>query len=116
MPKHRVGLQKDFSAIFDGVWIPKKIRVSRHAPAPASNAQEMKMQMEEIIRGMNCQKDFECIKSGFEKLCKAKIIGNGKLVECSPENQQACEFRFFFTDRSFCKCRLRYYIAKNFQK
>lgn len=116
MSKRRIGLQKEFSAIFDGVWIPQKNRTKRAIPEPVSNTQETRTQIEEIIRGMSCPKDFKCVKSGFEKLCKAKIIGRGNLIECSPENQHACKFKLSFTGKSFCKCQLRYYIAKTFHK
>ena len=65
---------------------------------------------------MTCSKGFECFKSGFENLCRVRIVGDGKVIECSPENRQSCEYRFGFMDKTFCKCRLRYYIAKNLNK
>jgi hypothetical protein len=127
MPKNRQrsGLQKDFSAIFQGVWIPKKTRAAR--PAQAQNPPEQGRQteqkqtehieqIEQIISSMTCSKGFECFKSGFKNLCKAKIVGDGKIIECSPENKRPCEYRFCFVDKSFCKCRLRYYVAMNFNK
>ncbi len=127
MPKNRQrsGLQKDFSAIFQGVWIPKRNRAARPAQAPnppeqgrqtEQNRTEHIKQIEQIINSMTCSKGFECFKSGFENLCKAKIVGDGKIIECSPENKRPCEYRFSFVDKSFCKCRLRYYIATNLNK
>ncbi len=116
-PKQRAGLQKDFSAIFQGVWIPKKPR-RRQAEEPAA-AQEHERQIneiEQIISSMKCSKDFACFKSGFQNLCKIKVIGDGKIIECSPENDFPCEYRFSFMDRTFCKCELRYYIARNLNK
>lgn len=127
MPKNRQrsGLQKDFSAIFQGVWIPKKTRAARPAQAPnppeqgrqtEQNQMEHIEQIKQIISSMTCSKGFDCFKSGFENLCKAKIVGGGKTIECSPENKRPCEYRFGFVDKSFCKCRLRYYVARNFNK
>jgi len=120
MRKRRFGLQKEFSAIFDGVWVPKRPRAKGPSDAPASEEQQQQQQqmkqIEQIISSMKCSKDFECFKSGFEKLCKVNVIGNGKVIECLPENRGGCEFRFSFLGRSFCKCELRYYIAKNLNK
>jgi len=124
--KQRSGLQKDFAAIFEGVWVPKKARAARQAPKPDPQQQEQQAdrtnpaehieQIEKIVASMTCSKGFECFKSGFEKLCRVRIIGDGKVIECSPENRQSCEYRFGFMDKTFCKCRLRYYIARNLNK
>ena len=61
---------------------------------------------------MKCSKGFICCTSGFEDLCKVKNVGEGKIVECSPENQGPCTYRFTFTGKIFCKCPLRHYIAR----
>jgi hypothetical protein len=127
--KQRSGLQKDFAAIFEGVWVPKKARAARQPPKPDPQEQEQQAeqagqtnpaehveQIERIIASMTCSKGFECFKSGFENLCRANIVGNGQIIECSPENRQSCEYRFGFMDKTFCKCRLRYYIARNLNK
>jgi hypothetical protein len=123
--KQRSGLQKDFAGIFEGVWVPKKARAARQAPKPASQQQEQAgwtnpaehvEQIEKIVASMTCSKGFECFKSGFENLCRANIVGNSQIIECAPENRQSCEYRFGFMDKSFCKCRLRYYIARNLNK
>lgn len=125
-PKRRAGLQKDFDSIFQGVWIPKKPRRD-HTPAaptpPELPAQphpnldvEQIEQIVQITRSMKCSKDFDCYKSGFEKLCKIKNIGDGKVIECSPKNQGPCEYRFTFMGKDLCKCELRHYIARTFNK
>jgi hypothetical protein len=43
-----------------------------------------KKEIEEIIRMIQCPKDLECYKSGFEILCKAKSVGvgDGSLLVC----------------------------------
>jgi hypothetical protein len=130
--KQRSGLQKDFAAIFEGVWVPKKASAARPASKPNPPEQEQQAeqaeqadrtnqaehieQIEKIIASMTCSKGFECFKSGFENLCRVRIVGNGKVIECPPENRQSCEYRFGFMDKTFCKCRLRYYIARNLNK
>lgn len=77
--------------------------------------QEHEQRMQEIMRGMQCSKDFECYKSRFENLCKVRIICEGKLVKCLDEGGQICEFGFTFGSGRFCKCSLRKYIAENFK-
>ena len=76
--------------------------------------QENKTQIEEIISGMECPKDFVCYESGFEDLCKTQIFRDGELIECLEESSQSCKFSFNFGLGYFCRCPLRRYIAKNF--
>ncbi len=75
-----------------------------------------KRRIEEIMRGMQCSKEFECYKSGFANLGRVRDIGMETFVECLAENSQACEFSFPFGDRYFCKCRLRIYLVKKLKK
>ena len=116
MPKYRVGLQKEFSEIFDGVWIPKRTREKKSPADPEQKQRQQKRQVEEVISTMKCTRNFQCYKSGFQNVSKAKLAAETGLVECLSENQQDCEFRTSFMDRTFCKCQLRCYIAKNLQK
>jgi len=58
--------------------------------------QEHKTQIEEIISGMDCPKDFKCYKSGFEDLCKSKIFQGGELIECLGESSWLCKLSFGF--------------------
>jgi hypothetical protein len=78
--------------------------------------QEHKTQIEEIISGMECPKNFKCYKSGFEDLCKAKNFRDGELVECLGETAESCKLSFNFGLGHFCKCPLRRYIAQNFNR
>jgi hypothetical protein len=77
---------------------------------------EQKTQIEEIVSGMECPKDFKCYKSGFENLCKTKIFQDGGAIECLDESSWLCEFCFGFGMGYFCQCPLRKYIAKHFYK
>ncbi|MBN2272428.1 MAG: hypothetical protein JXN61_17585 [Sedimentisphaerales bacterium] len=185
-PKKRIGLQKDFSKIFDGVWVPQRpgreqfeadkvvqdqspagetpvsdekgpdvetpaptkqeprtrdatseghnstveIPASKEAhragggPNPAKQGQngdtatlrEHYREIEKIMTSMKCAKDFVCYRSGLTDLCKVTTVGEGKVIECSPENRGPCVYRFSFAGRIFCKCALRYYIARNLNR
>jgi hypothetical protein len=78
--------------------------------------QEHDRKIKEIMRGMQCNRDFECYKSGFENLSKVMITGDGKLVECLEEKANFCEHVFSFGLGYICKCPLRNYIARNFNE
>ena len=78
--------------------------------------EEHKTQIEEIIKGTECSKDFNCYKSGLEDLAKIQIFRDGELVECFEECSQLCKFSFGFGFGHYCQCPLRKYIAKNFNK
>jgi hypothetical protein len=77
-----------------------------------------KRQIEQIIAGMECKKDFECYKSGFEKLCKAKDEGLKDYIWCLDKTgkSQSCGFKLPFGSGALCKCPLRVYIAKKLNK
>lgn len=78
-------------------------------------SQEHEHRIQEIMSKMQCRKDFECYKSGFENLCKVRIICGSKLIECIEKKAQSCEFGFPFGYGCFCNCLLRKYIAENFK-
>lgn len=75
--------------------------------------EEHRRGIEKIKSSMKCPKGFACYNSNFENLCKVRNIGEGKIIECSPENQAPCVYRFTFMGKIFCKCPLRYYVARN---
>ena len=68
--------------------------------------------MEEIMAGMECERDFECYKSGFKKIGKAKNEGLLGYVECLENHGTRCKFKVPYGDSMFCKCSLRVYVAK----
>jgi hypothetical protein len=68
-----------------------------------------------IIDGIQCPKDFECYKSGFENLCEMKDIGLDSFLECLDKEASSCTFSVSF-GINYCKCPLRIYIAKELKK
>ena len=78
--------------------------------------QEHQRVIEGIKSEMTCPKDFECCRSGFERLGNVGIIGDGEMIECIDENAGICEFGDFFGLGYLCKCPLRNYIARNFHR
>ena len=70
----------------------------------------------DIIRNLDCPKDFRCYRSAFKDLCKAKDIGTKGFVECLEEKPADCAFSFQLATSHMCECPLRIYIAKNLKK
>ena len=78
--------------------------------------QEHDNKIQEIMRGMQCPTDFECYKSGFENLSRAGIVGNAIMVMCLEEKAKTCNYGLSYGYSYICKCPLRNYIAKNFNR
>jgi len=60
--------------------------------------EEDRRRIEEIVDGMQCPKDFQCVESGFEHMCKG------------------CPFSLSFGEGHFCRCPLRVYLSKNLKR
>ena len=71
-----------------------------------------KKKIEEMMREIQCQKNFKCAKSGFEHLCEAKDIGMKDFLECHEENPLDCSFAMMSGKSHYCTCRIRIHIAK----
>lgn len=78
--------------------------------------QEHDSKIQEIMRSMQCYRDFECYKSGFENLRKVEIGVEALLIECMEEKAKTCKYGLPYGLGYICKCPLRNYIAKNFNK
>jgi len=78
--------------------------------------QDIKKEVEEIIGRLQCPKDFECYKSGFENLCKARDFGAERYLECLKKEPRECKFAVPFGYGFLCKCPLRIYIATKLKK
>jgi hypothetical protein len=56
--------------------------------------QEYDKEIEKIIGGMLCPKDFKCCKPGDDVLCKARDIGLESYLVCLEEDATDCKFSF----------------------
>lgn len=74
---------------------------------------DIRKEIEAIIGGMECPKDFQCYRSGLKVLCKARDFGIENYLECLETEPQGCCFSISFGDMRFCKCPLRYYLVSN---
>ena len=77
---------------------------------------DIRKQIEEIMDGLKCPKEFICYTSGFRNLCKAKDIGLESFVMCLTPDSPACRFSVDFGGALFCQCPLRVYICKKLKK
>jgi hypothetical protein len=77
--------------------------------------------LKQIMSQVVCDNDFRCRKAGSENHCRAKIIGDGRLVDCSncgpgkclradPKN---CNYRMSFGFGNFCTCLVRIFFAQH---
>ena len=71
--------------------------------------------IEKLIAETDCSANFKCLESAAEDLCKAKDWGMEHYVECLDENSSGCKFALSFS-KTYCKCPLRVYLAKNPEK
>jgi len=78
--------------------------------------QEHESHIEDTIREINCHKDFQCYKSGFERLGNIRDIKTDGLLECLEENSKDCQFSLSFGEETSCLCPLRSYIAVELHK
>lgn len=78
--------------------------------------EEDRKKIEEIMAGMTCAEGFNCAKSGFERLCKAKDFGLENYLECLEEPPRTCTFALPFGYGHFCLCPLRVYLSKKLKK
>jgi len=75
--------------------------------------EEQKRQIEQILDGLQCKKDFICYTSGQKDLCRAEDIGLDSFLVCLEHDPKACTFfAATYGNRHFCQCPLRIYMAK----
>jgi hypothetical protein len=77
---------------------------------------EQKKQIEQIVGGLKCSKNFKCCASGFENVCRATDIGFESLLECLEDGSHACRFATRVGDLRICVCPLRVYIARSLRR
>ena len=78
--------------------------------------EDVRKQIEGLIGGLSCPKNFKCASSNFQQLCHAKDIGMDNYLVCLDPLPRKCVFAFPFGDGHFCRCPLRVFLAKNLKK
>jgi hypothetical protein len=78
--------------------------------------QDLKKEIKEIMGKLECPLDFTCLKSGFDKACKARDVGLEEHLECLEEHPVDCGFSVSYGSSHFCHCPLRVYIYKKLGK
>ena len=73
---------------------------------------EVTKNIDEILAGMYCSKNFKCAGSGFKRLCKAKYIGLERFLKCLETNPADCSFAMQVGDQYYCDCPLRVYLER----
>jgi len=68
--------------------------------------------IDDILAGMYCSKNFKCAESGFEHLCKVRYIGHGRFLVCLEANPADCSFAMHVDDQYYCDCPLRGYLER----
>jgi hypothetical protein len=78
-------------------------------------SEKHQQEINQIIAGIECPKDFACCQSGFEEMCKVKDIGLEDYFECSEEVTKLplCTFSLSYGYSYLCRCPLRIYLARN---
>ena len=69
-----------------------------------------------IMGKMQCPKNFKCVESEFEVLCRVDDFGLENYVECLDQDAWDCKFGVSFSSGCLCGCPLRVYISKKLQK
>ncbi len=76
-------------------------------------AEAYRRAIENIVNGMECPKAFACCRPGSERLCPARVLAGGKLLECLAEMPQPCKFAVDFGLGRFCECPLHAFLLQN---
>jgi hypothetical protein len=75
--------------------------------------EKQKKEIQKILNGLQCSKDFACYTSGLKDLCRAEDIGLDSYLICLENDPRKCKFfATVYGNRHFCQCPLRVYIAK----
>jgi hypothetical protein len=77
---------------------------------------DVKNQIDKIKGKVECSREFCCLKTGFDKSCKAKDVGVKGYLECLEEDASLCPFSVSYGSAYFCSCPLRVHICKTMGK
>ncbi|MCP4452665.1 MAG: hypothetical protein GY809_14480 [Planctomycetes bacterium] len=68
------------------------------------------------MKKQRCEKGFSCCTSGFNDLCRARVLRNGKTVKCLEPKKTSCAYRISTLFKRLCQCPIRIHIAKKHGK
>lgn len=72
------------------------------------NTQDNKVEfIRRITSGLECPKNFKCIRNNFEDICSAKYNKDKDLLLCLEEGFLQCDFMESSIDGNVCTCALR---------
>jgi len=77
---------------------------------------KLKKQIYDLIKETPCKKNFICVESNFEQLCKAVDIGLENYLECREKKPWHCNLSSSTEKFCFCSCPIRKLIYKNLNK
>ncbi len=125
-------LAKDVAMIFGDAVLPEEVaercpshRVSLLAVEPPTGGPpEQDLQgdactaglaadpaIERLMETVVCRKDYACCRSGLEKLCRARPLLGGRMVECL-ESRSYCGHRSPFLHKVLCTCAIRRHLIR----
>jgi hypothetical protein len=90
--------------------------LARYGEVLVEIAQEHASRLEELMRGLECPKEFICYKSGFTHLGKVRKTGASGFLECLEPDSRNCQFSLPFGDPPACLCPVRIYLAAELGK
>ena len=71
-----------------------------------------RVRIKELVGEMSCPKDFQCVESGFLRLCEAEDVGSDHFMRCMETDSLACQFAAPCRGAVYCECPLRVFICR----
>ena len=71
---------------------------------------------EDLRAQVPCEKNFSCISDALDTLCQSKFHPDLDILECLVPAPNTCKFARPFGCTTVCRCPLRKFIAKNFDR
>ena len=70
-----------------------------------------------IDRVKQCSKDYECVSTRFDNICKVQDVVNDEFIQCK-EEWTPCEFRDspMNGNQFLCRCPLRNYLHHKYEE
>jgi len=75
-----------------------------------------KKEFDTLRKKTQCEKDFKCIHTEIEMLCKAKYHSDVDIIECLEGIMTDCKFSKPFSSTRTCTCPMRKFFALNFEE